>query len=93
MSLPIGDIITELNNNFSNRITARISIDFFHNVTVGGSDILCVDTAKYYCALFIKKKKQLRGFTICHKSPNKILKDPIIRKHYLEKKAEKYKNK
>lgn len=90
MLLSIGDIISELNIN---KATTSISADDFHNITVNGTDILCVDYVKYYCALQFKKIKFFRGYTIDHRSLNKILKDPIIRKHYLMKKSEKPKDK
>ncbi len=92
MPLLFGDIITELNKDKREHFTS-ISSDFFNNITVKGTDILCIDFVKYVCAQRLKKCKYLRGYTIDHRSLNKILKDPKIRKHYLEKKAEKYKNK
>ncbi len=85
MDLPIGDIITELNINMT---STSISADDFRNITVDGTDILCVDYVKYYCALQFKKIKLFREYTIDHKSFNKILKDPLIRRHYQMKKAE-----
>lgn len=92
MPLILGDIITELNIDNSQSPTS-ISADDNNNITVEGADILCVDYVKYYCALQFKKIKYFKGHTIDHKSLNKILKDPVIRKHYLEKKMEKSKNK
>ena len=89
MPLLFGDIITELNKDRREYFTS-ISSDFFNNITVKGTDILCIDFVKYVCALRLKKKKFFRGYTIDHRSFNNILKDPVIRRHYLEKKNEKH---
>ena len=88
MSLLIGDIITHT-NILEEAMYTTITEVSHNNVLVTGANILDVDFAKYYLAKLLKR----RGMGDCRindRSLHKILTDPIIRKHYQEKKAEKH---
>ena len=88
MSLLIGDIVTQ-SKILDDAMYTTITEVSHNNVLITGPDILDVDFAKYYLAKLLKK----RGMGDCRindRSLHKILTDPIIRKHYQEKKTEKH---
>jgi hypothetical protein len=88
MSLLVGDIITNT-NVLADSMSTTITKVSDNDALVSGSNILNVDFVKYYLAKQMKK----RGMVNCRindRSLHKILTDPIIRRHYKEKKSEKH---